>query len=261
MPEHKKKVDTWWFNLQDLMDRQVQKPPDPGDQDEEADSTPETATVKSVEERKIPVEVYMVKKMDENKTPPHSVDDVWFRVECNHKQQYGVQFFIEGPDIQLLRAEAWSRLDERFEIEWFEYYLVTVSPARIYDGQGEGLELAYKSVWKGITWEGKELLRECDRLSDYRYKIRPWPGKFTSRDGTITACIPENKITKSALEEFCSKLEKVREALEAMVTPERIMATLTGISGLKLLQASNDQVADEAKVKHERAKTKNASED
>ena len=172
----------------------------------------------------------------------------------------GIQFFIEGPDIQLLRSETWSRMDKRFEIEWFEYYLVTICPTRIYDGQGEGLELNYKSVWKGITWEGKELLRECDRFSDYRYKIRPWPGKFTSRDGTITACIPENEMTKSALEEFCKKLVLVREALEKLVTPEAIMHTLTNISGLKLLQASNDQVAEEEKVKHERATTKDTAD-
>lgn len=252
MATHEKKADTWWFNLRDLLDKQIQKRPDP---EAEEGAEPETETAQVVDERKIPVEVYMAKEMDEAKSPPHPVDKVWFVVKCN-QPQYKVKFTIEGPDITCLKDQAWSLLDKRFEIEWFEYYLVTISPARIFCGEGDGLELTYESVWKGITWEGKELLKEYHRGRDYddNYKIRPWPGKFTERDGTVIACVPENAMTKSALEEFCAKIVKVREALKKMVTPETIMQTLTNISGLKLLQASNDQVAAEQHTKNERKK-------
>jgi hypothetical protein len=257
MATHEKKVDTWWFNLQDLLDKQVQK--HPGSEAEEGE---EPETISRVDERKIPVEVFMAKEMDEAKTPPHPVDKVWFVVKCK-QSQYKVNFTIEGPDITCLKDQAWSLLDERFEIEWFEYYLVTISPARIYEGQGDGLELSYKSVWKGITWEGKVLLKEYHRGRDYddNYRIKPWPGKFTERDGTVIACIPENDMTKSALDEFCKKIVMVREALEKMVTPEAIMHTLTNISGLKLLQAANDQVAQEEQTKNERQKENSSNGD
>lgn len=241
------------------MDKQVQRKP----KEEDEEDAPETETVSRVEERKIPVEVYLCKEMDEVKTPPHPVDKVWFEVQCRFKKEYGIEFTIDGPDIACLKDEAWSRLDKRFEIKWFEYYLVNICPARIYEGQGEGLELSYTSVWKGITWEGRELLKEYRRGRDYddNYRISPWPGKFVRRNGDIQACIPENEMTKTALEEFCAKIAKVREALEAMVTPEVIMATLTNISGLKLLQASNDQVAAEQQTKNERQKENTSNRD
>lgn len=256
MGSSRKKVDTWWFNLEDVLNRQV--PKDKSEEDDESDK-PEMVDVQTMAERKIPVEVYMVKEMDEVKTPPHPVDKVWLEVECK-QSQYKINFKLEGPDITCLKDEAWSLLDKRFEIQWFEYYLVTISPARIFDGDGEGLELSYKSVWKGITWEGKLLLKEYHRSRDEHYRIKPWSGVFKGRDGTVIACIPENDMTKSALEEFCKKIVLVREALEKMVTPEAIMNTLTNIAGLKLLQASNSQAEAEEKATNERKKA-NTSKD
>lgn len=254
MATNRKKVDTWYFNLQDVLDKQVQKKPDPDAEDDE----PQFETVQRMEERKIAVELFLEKETEEAKTPPHPLEKVKFIAKCR-EPQYKLDIEIEGTEIESLRAAVWAEMDARFEIKWHEYYKVYLDRSRIYVGQGEGFDFYFDEVWKGITWEGKELLKEWSRSRDEHYKITPWPGKFTDRNGNVIACIPRNDMTEAALKEFAGKIEKMREVLKQYLTPESIMATLTNMSGLKLLEASTEQVTAEEQDKHERKKTSSNS--
>lgn len=262
MATNRKKVDTWYFNLQDLLDKQVMRRIEPDEEDEDAPfvlpkdrkQVPTGETITHVGERKIEVDLFLEKKTEDNKTPPHALDDVKFIAKCRNSD-YKVDIEIEGTDIEAVRAAVWAELDARFEIKWHDYYKVYLDNSRIYIGRGEGMDFYYDEVWKGITWEGKELLKEWSRGHDYHYKISPWPGKFTDRNGNVIACIPRNDMTEQALKEFGEKIAKMREVLKQYLKPEEIMATLTNMSGLKLLEASTEQVTAEEIDKHERKKT------
>lgn len=254
MGTSRKKVDTWYFNLEDVLDKQIQRKKVNPKADEDEDESPEMETVQRMEERKIAVDLFMEKETEEAKTPPHPLEKVKFIAKC-YERQYNLNLEIDGTDIEAVRAAVWAEMDKRFEIKWHEYYKVYLEPARIYIGRGEGFDFYYDEVWKGITWEGRELLREWSRGNDYHYKISPWPGRFTDRNGNVIACIPRNDMTEEALKEFAAKITKMREVLKHYLTPEAIMATLSNMSGLKLLEASTEQVAAEEQDKHERKKT------
>lgn len=261
MGTNRKKVDTWWFSVDDVMEKQIQvrltklKSDLDDEAEDDAQPPPVFETVNRMEERKIAVELFLEKETNEGRLPPHPLDKVKFIARCHERKTYGLYFDIEGTEIESVRAQAWSLLDERFEIKWHEYYKVYLNPARIYVGQGEGLDFYFDEVWKGITWEGKELLKEWSRSHDSHYKISPWPGKFMDRNGDVIACIPRNDMTEAALKEFAAKIAKMREVLKKFLTPETIMATLTSMSGLKLLEASTEQVTAEEIDKNERKKT------
>lgn len=260
MGSSKKKIDTWYYSVDDVLAQEIvkrQPPRDPNeDEDETDEAEEETETVQRIGERKIAVEVYILKETEEDdKTPPYTLNKVEFMVQCRH-EELNLKISVEGTDIAALRAEVWNRLDARFEIKWHDYYIVRLVPARIYEGTGEGLEFSYDTVEKGITWEGKELLKQWKHT--YRggdYRITVWPGRFTDRGGEVVACIPRNDMTEKALVEFAGKIVKMRDALKNYLKPEYIMHTLTGIAGLKLLEASNEQAAAEEQDKHERKKT------
>lgn len=255
MATNRKKVDTWFFNLQDVLDKQVQRKPDPDAEDDE----PVMETVQRMEERKIPVDLFMEKETEEVKTPPHPLEKVKFIAKC-YRSEYKLDIEIEGTDIEAVRAAVWAEMDARFEIKWHDYYKVYLDQSRIYIGLGEGMDFYYDEVWKGITWEGKELLKEWSRNRDDYYKISPWPGRFTDRNGNVIACIPRNDMTEQALKDFGEKIAKMREVLKKYLTPEAIMATLSNMSGLRLLEASTDQVTAEEQDKHERKKTSAGSD-
>lgn len=250
MATNRKKVDTWYFNLQDVLDRQIQKKHDP---DAEDGDEPQFETVQHVAERKIAVELYLEKETEEVKTPPHPLKNVKFIAKCR-ESQYKIDLEIEGTDIEAVRSAVWAEMDARFEIKWHKYYKVYLDRSQIYIGRGDGFDFYFDEVWKGITWEGKELLKEFSQSRDEHYKISPWPGKFTDRNGNIIACIPRNDMTEAALNDFASKIEKMRGVLRQYLSPETIMSTLINMSGLKLLEASTDQVTAEEKDKHERKK-------
>lgn len=255
MGTNRKKVDTWYFSVDDVMAKQIQsRAKVSGDEDE--DEAPKMETVQVMQERKIAVDLFMEKETEEVRTPPHPLEKVKFIAKCRIKE-YNLNIEIEGTDIESIRAAVWSELDSRFEISWHDYYKVHLDASSIYTGVGDGLSFYYDTVWKGITWEGKELLKQWsrNRSSDSYYDIRPWPGRFSDRNGNVIACIPRNDMTEKALEEFKGKIGKMRELLKQYLTPENIMATLTGVSNLKLLEASAEQLTAEEKDKHERAQT------
>lgn len=234
-----------------MLNRQVQRKPDP---DADEGDEPITETVQRMEERKIAVDLFLEKVTEDAKTPPHPLEKVTFVAVCR-EPKYKLNIEIEGTEIESIRAAVWAEMDERFEIKWHDYYKVYLDNARIYVGQGEGLDFYFDETWKGITWEGKELLKEWSRGYDSHYKITPWPGTFKDRNDNTIACIPRNDMTEAALKEFAAKIAKMRELLKTFMTPEAIMGTLTNMSGLKLLEASTDQTTAEETDKNERKKT------
>ena len=254
MAKNRKKVDVWYFNLEDVLNKQVPRKPGPDDEANEGDE-PIMDTVQRMEERKIAVDLFMEKETEEVKTPPHPLEAVKFIAKCRDSK-YKINIEIEGTDIEAVRAAVWAEMDERFEIKWHDYYKVYLDNSRIFIGQGEGLDFYFDETWKGITWEGKELLKEWNRGNySEHYKISPWPGKFKDRNGNIIACIPRNDMTEQALKDFAAKIAKMRELLKTYMTPEAIMGTLTNMSGLKLLEASTEQKTAEETDKNERQKT------
>jgi hypothetical protein len=257
MGTSKKKVDTWYFSVDDVMENQImaRKQALAEAEDDSDAEVPTGETYRSMEERKIAIELYLEKETDEGKLPPHPLEKVSFTASCHEREKYGLYFDVTGTDIAALRALVWNLMDERFEIKWHDYFKVYLTASSVYTGVGEGLVFSYDTVWKGITWEGKELLKEWSHSRNEHYKISPWPGKFTDRNGIAIACIPRNDVTEAALEEFRGKIATMRNILKTYMTPENIMATLTGMSGLKLLEASTEQLSAEETDKYERTKT------
>lgn len=236
MSRSRKKVDSWYYSVKDAMDRQI--PKDDPDAEEG-----ETETYNYVGELKTEVEVFLVKETEETKTAPYPLEHVHFEVKCKKPC-----FTYEGPDITCLKDAAWAALDDHYEIDWHEYFLVRVSPARIYIGIGEGLEFSYDTVQKGITWQGKELLKEYSRWGDEHWKIRPWPGRFTEKNGDVIACIPNTPQTLAALEDFSKRIAFMRERLAEFLAPDMIMQTLANLSKIGLLpEVTETQKIPEAK--------------
>lgn len=219
------KVTDWFYDVKDL---EVFEREPRIDDDEEA---PEP--IKRVITKKVKVEVWMEKETAEVGGPPYALTKVNLVVTCTEPK-----FRYSGTDIALLREAAWSELDKKFEIKWERYFLVQVQPERIYEGLGAGLSFVYKDVYKGTTWDGKELMKDYGWRGEP--KITVWPGRFTDKNGRTVACIPDNEANKLALEEFAKRVEKLRDLMRETLRPEVIMQTLQNLSGLALLPQNTD---------------------
>ncbi len=220
------KVTDWYYDVKDLEVIDLE----PRLEDDEEAPEPK----KRVITKKVKIEVFMEKKTAELGGPPYALTEVWFEIKC-----VDPKFRFSGTDIELLRTAAWGELDKKFEVKWERYFLVSVQPERIFEGQGAGLSFTYKDVWKGTTWDGKELMKEYGWHAR-EPKITPWPGRFTDRGGRTVACIPDNEANKAALAEFAKRVEKLRELMRDTLRPEVIMQTLQNLSGLALLPQTTD---------------------
>jgi hypothetical protein len=219
------KVTDWFYDVKDLevLDREPSA--------EEGEEAPEPK--KRVVTKKVKVEVWMDKKTSETGGPPYALTEVSFTIKCDDPK-----FSFSGTDIECLRETAWGTLDDKFKIKWENFYLVKVRPERIYDGQGSGLSFSYDWVYKGTTWDGKELLRQSQFRGED--KITPWPGRFTDKNGQTLACIPATDENREALEEFGRRVDKLRDLMRDTLKPENIIKTLQNLSGLALLPPATD---------------------
>ena len=175
----------------------------------------------------------MEKKTVDEGQPPYALQEVSFEVTSVEPK-----FKFVGTDIECLRRAAWGALDERFKIKWESYFLVEVVPARIYSGFGTGLEFTYDWVYKGTTWDNKELLKQHTFRGED--KITPWPGRFTNKNGKTVACIPATDENQEALREFGKRIDKLRDLIRDTLKPEVIMQTLQNLAGLALLPQSTE---------------------
>jgi hypothetical protein len=181
----------------------------------------------SVSGIKVPVEVRLQKKFQDSEKPPLEIREVWFSVECKDPE-----FYLEGQDIEVLRAAMWELIDKKFAVKWEHYFLVEITRESCYEGIGSGLMFSYKHIRKGTAWDGTLLLRDWHRYSE---RIEPWPGEFVNKHGKVMACIPDTKENQESLDEFAKRIDALREKLSEFLKPDTIMQTLLGMSGLSLL--------------------------
>ena len=196
-------VDTWYYEYKGIEGKDC----------EEGD----------VKEIKVPIEVRIGREFKNSTAPPKEVKEVWFTISCENPS-----FTLLGPDIEALRADMWSKLDKNFATKWERWYLIEIDHRSPYEGLGTGLCFSYEDIEKGVAFDGSLLMREFR----HGYVVKPWPGEFVTRDNRILACIPATKSNKKALEEFTSRIDKLREHLAELVRPANILKTLSTLSSI-----------------------------
>lgn len=200
-----------------------------------------------VQDKKVEFKVYLVKDQKPAQEPPHITSGVRFRVECETPC-----LRLEGTDLEVLRQEAFARCDSHYATKWEKWYLVEIMPMAPYQGLGAGFTLQYRDVERGVAWNGKILLKDREwNARRYEEKITDWPGEFKDQGGHVLACIPATKANTQALVEFTRRIHLLREALQKMITPEKIQTTLSQLGSLTLLPASPHE--DEEKKDQDQA--------
>jgi len=167
-------------------------------------------------------------------SPPFETIRSVFRVEIGDPP-----FEIEGTDCEAIRKATWAALDKRFKIRWERYFLVTIMPESPWEGLGTGFCLSYTECERGYCWDGSELMRQYCRTGR-DFKVKPWPGDFVKEGKTVKACIPATKANDKALDEFCRRINELRERLEEFLSPEKIQETLSNLGSMRLLPNSKD---------------------
>lgn len=221
--------DTWIYKVKDVEFEQPEyvKPGD-DDEDERGRDTRNSdekyvPRKQRVKNKIVEIKVYYIKKTKQSEEPPHPTEEVKFEVKCKE-----LKLDMEGTDIEHLKAAVWDRLDEKFKIKWEGFYLVEVERNHPWGGYtGAGIMFKYDHVYRGTTWDGKLLLK---RYEGHEFKIKPWPGDFTDKGGHVIACIPETELNKSALENFCARMDELRKVMADYLKPEVILKTLANLS-------------------------------
>ena len=187
---------------------------------------------------KIPIEVRLRKSFKSGGGTNRSVNQLQFSLVCRTPH-----IVLRGTDIETLRLAMWAELDKSTAIKWEPYLLITIEPALNYgEGISEGLRLEERTVWKGTTQQGYEMLREMGRgRLDHGWIYRPWPGAFTDKAGRVTACIPGTPENNAALEEFRERIRTLRSRLQDLVRPETIVSTLANLSSIPLLPSTEQK--------------------
>ncbi len=220
-------VDTWYY---------AHKAVD-GDQGEGMDDEAPGQAPK-VAERKVEIKVRLLKETREADAAPHITSGVSFEATC---REFDVR--VVGTDIEAIRKAVFSRLDETLAIRWDEHFLVHVERPHIWEGTGSGALVRWTTVWKGEAWDGSLLMREFDfhRSSSSTWRISPWPGAFSQKNGRVMACIPCTEKNRAGLEEFAAKLDQLRKLLAGFLSPEHIQATLANLAGVAFLPAPDGE--------------------
>jgi hypothetical protein len=230
-----KLVDLWVYEYKGL----VEEPPQGADEDDKPRHT--------VKDKKVEIELRIVKKFANSEEPPLATKEVCFRVLCKE-----ADIAFDGTDIEALRLAVWEKLDKKFEIAWHRYLKIEIRPERPYDGIGSGFVLGWDDVDKGIAWDGTELLRERPRYGPAR--VLPWPGQFHNQHGVTIACIPATPQNVKALREFRDRIDLLRQRLEDYVRPENILKTLAGLANSNLLPLLPEETVNENEEEREIAK-------
>lgn len=150
---------------------------------------------------------------------------------------------VRGADISVMLKEMRGQLDPRFKIKWVNYFIVRVGPTRSFDGgMGTGLQLSYDTIERGVALDGSVLMRRYNRyhgIHSNMWVIEPWP-KDVKENGKLVATIIATDENRAKLELFQQKIDMLRKALAAMVTPERLEETLLNASRDEFLAISHN---------------------
>ncbi len=212
-------IDKWVFAHLSVAEQADRVRHDKDDDDE--------VPTKKVDKR-VEISVFIIKDLEEIGSAPHATKGVSFKVTCEDPK-----IELYGTDIESLRAAAFSECAKRYEVKWYNYFLVTVLRTTIGEGYVTGLDFSYTDVRKGITHDGRELLRRRRWGGDV--EIKPWPGQFTDKEGRAMACIPDTPENRTALEEFAKRIDLLRERIKDTLKPENIVHTLAHLSQNALL--------------------------
>ena len=177
--------------------------------------------------RKVAIDLYLEKRFDTRDAPPPAQTlGVGVSAVC---EETGDSEF--GTDLQAVLSAIRARLDARFAIKWERWLLVKVDPTRSYEGSGDGLQLSWKDIQRGVTFEGEVLMRSYNVHGEWhnRWVVEPWP-KVVKEQGRIVAAIPATEANEKALEVFAQKIAEMRKALAALVAPDEIERTLAQIA-------------------------------
>lgn len=180
---------------------------------------------------RLSVDVYMKKRFESSEATPRPVSGATFILKCQKER-------VEGSDIDACIAAMRGKLDKRFRIKWERWVKVGIVREHQHLAcGGTGLSLRWECVERGKAYDGSDLMRTYYGRDGKTWKIEPWPEYFKDRNGRTLACIPETDENIKALEAFRDKIDEMRKALAAFVSPDEIEKTLRAIShgGIKLL--------------------------
>jgi len=240
----KKLIDTWVYKIKDVEIERLewQENPDPEAasrlEDDRTFDEKYKRTKERVKNRAVHINVYMIKRTEQSEEAPHPLDSVEMEVFCPE-----LNIRLEGTDVVALKDAMWGMLDKKFEINWERFFQVEIIKSRIYGDDGTGMEVVYNDVYKGTTWDGKLLLR---KWRAHEYKISPWPGAFKDEKGKVMACIPATEENQAALEEFCSRVDILRERLADFLRPDVIQENLLRLASFALLPPPAPTATDPA---------------
>lgn len=181
----------------------------------------------AIEKGKIVIDVYLQKKFQDGSPPPKAVTSTMFTVRCEAAKEE-----VHGTDLDTILKGLRAKLDVRYKIKWENWLKVRVTPARIFDATGAGLELSWTRVERGVTIDGDVLMRTYNHHADWsnRWTIEPWPEVFKDRSGKAVACIPATEANEQSLTAFSGKIDEMRKALAEFVAPDHIEETLRAIA-------------------------------
>ena len=207
-PGRGKKFDTVYFDVEYILDDDV-------------DGSERRAI------RKVEIDLYLEKRFDTKDAPPPA-QTIGVGV-CARCEETGDEEF--GTDLQTVLAAVRAKLDARFAIKWERWLLVKVDPTRTYDASGNGLQLTWRDIQRGVTFAGDVLMRSYNIHGEWgnRWVVEPWP-EVVKEQGRIVAAIPATEANEKALQVFADKIVELRKALAALVAPDEIERTLMQIT-------------------------------
>lgn len=191
--------------------------------------------------RKVAIDLYLEKRFDTKDAPPPAQTlGVGVSAVC---EETGDSEF--GTDLQAVLSAVRARLDTRFAIKWERWLLVKVDPTRTYDSSGDGLQLSWKDIERGVTFSGDVLMRSYNVHGEWhnRWVVEPWP-KVVKEQGRIVAAIPATEANEKALQVFAEKIVEMRKALAALVAPDEIERTLAQITGAPIATMIEQRIAN-----------------
>lgn len=153
--------------------------------DEEVPPEPRPRPGKVVD-KMVECELRLLKTFDQEESgSDRTVRRVSFVLSCENPK-----FHLSGTDIELMRKAMWDFLDSTFKVKWEPYFLISIEPASLYKGVGNGFGFAYDRIERGTAHDGTLLMREWSRGHRRGFEVRPWPGVFKDAQGRLQACIP-----------------------------------------------------------------------
>lgn len=219
------KVETLWYDVEQMVGED--------EKDEEGVDS------RKVVNRKVAIDLFLQKQFNtaDDRPAPAETIDLSFTLHCAESGDT-----VHGFDVRAMLKEMRGKLDHRFKIKWADYFIVRVGPARSYDGGiGTGLSFSYDTIERGVALDGSVLMRRMNhysRLHDRAMVIEPWP-KDVKENGRIVATVIASEENRARLELFQQKIDLLRKALAAMVTPQRLEETLLLASQDEFLMIGN----------------------